>query len=142
MTTNNRLIKSDRSLVKNMSQVSLGTILKGFRGSRGIDYIVTGIDANAKEIYVIKHNSINQDGSINKNVNKHSRVFKYSLTPSGQFGIIKGITSILGQKDQLDVVALNTFNQSVNSNISITRFKDIGLYSKPITDRRNTGVWE
>lgn len=140
-TVNTRLLRSDAALVRNQSSVTLGTILKGWRGTKGIDYIVTGINPTAKEIYAVKHNAINNDGTVHSAVTRHKRAFKYTVMPSGAYGIVQGITSILGQKADLNVVALDSFNKSVDSNVSITSFKDISLHAQPIVDLRSNGVW-
>ena len=108
---------------------------------KGIDYIVTGINTTAKEIYAVKHNAINEDGTVHASVTRHKRTLKYTETPSGAFGIVQGMTSILGQKADINAVALDSFNKSVDSRVSITGFKDIGLFAQPTVDRRSTGVW-
>lgn len=136
------LLRSDRRLVANMSPISFGTIIKAWRGSKGLDYILTGIDTTKKEIYAVKHNCINQDGTLHASVRRHKRVFKYSVTPSGQFGIVKGFTSVLGQKETIDFEALNRFNQSVDAGISINNFNDISLHSQPLADRRKSCVYK
>ena len=86
MTTNARLLKADAALVRNQSPVTVGTIFKGWRGTKGIDYIVTGINTTAKEIYAVKHNAINEDGTVHASVTRHKRTLKYTETPSGAFG--------------------------------------------------------
>ena len=141
MTTNTRLLKADAALVRNQSPVTVGTIFKGWRGTKGIDYIVTGINTAAKEIYAVKHNAINEDGTVHAAVTRHKRTLKYTETPSGAFGLVHGMTSILGQKADINAVALDSFNKSVDSRVSITGFKDIGLFAQPTVDRRSTGVW-
>ena len=141
MTTNTRLLKADAALVRNQSPVTVGTIFKGWRGTKGIDYIVTGINTAAKEIYAVKHNAINEDGTVHAAVTCHKRTLKYTETPSGAFGLVQGMTSILGQKADINAVALDSFNKSVDSRVSITGFKDIGLFAQPTVDRRSTGVW-
>ena len=141
MTTNTRLLKADGALVRNQSPVTVGTIFKGWRGTKGIDYIVTGINTEAKEIYAVKHNAINEDGTVHASVTRHKRSLKYTETPSGAFGLVQGMTSILGQKADINAVALDSFNKSVDSRVSITGFKDIGLFAQPTVDRRSTGVW-
>lgn len=138
---NKQLLIIDTALVKDQSQVTVGTIFKGWRGSKGLDYMITGIDTSKKEIYAVKHNSVNQDGTINTNVKRHKRVLKYTETPSKTFGLVKGITSILGQKESINAKALNDFNKAVNTDISILGFKTIGLYSQPVDDFRTKKEW-
>ena len=136
------LIRNDRRLVSNMSPVSFGTIVKAWRGSKGLDYILVGIDTAKKEVYAIKHNCINEDGRVHAAVRQHRRTFKYSVTPSGQFGIIKGFTSVLGQKETIDFEAVQRLNQSIDPDISINSFNDISLHSQPLADRRKNSIYK
>lgn len=136
------LIRNDRRLVSNMSPVSFGTIVKAWRGSKGLDYILVGIDTAKKEIYAIKHNCINEDGKVHASVHRHRRTFKYSVTPSGHFGIIKGFTSVLGQKETIDFEAVQRLNQSIDPAININAFNDISLHSQPLADRRKNSIYK
>ncbi len=140
--TPQQLIRSDRRLVSNMSPVSFGTIVKAYRGSLGLDYILLGIDTTKKEIYAIKHNCINQDGTIHRAVRGHKRVFKYTVTPSGQFGIIKGLTTVLGQKETLDFEAVQRLNQSIDVGIKVEDFNNLSLHAQPLVDRRKNSVYK
>lgn len=142
MAINNALLRTDRSLVRNMSPIGLGTIVKAWRGSKGLDYIIVGINPESKTIYAVKHNAINQDGSIHAAVKTHKRKFKYTRTASGQYGIVKGITSVLGQKDSLNIEALKQFNTTYSSDdVTVEEFGDIGLYTTPLVDRRRSTVF-
>ena len=139
---NNRLVQADASLVRSMSLIGFGTILKGWHGHRGLDYIITGIDTTKREIYAIKHNCINNDGSVHSAVRRHKRKFSYTLTPSGRFGMIKGVTSVLGQKASLDPVVIDRFNKSVNDRVTVTGFNTVQLYTQPLIDRRKSIVYQ
>lgn len=136
------LIRNDRKLVSNMSPVTFGTIIKSWRGSKGLDYILVGINTTKKELYAIKHNCINEDGTVHRAVRRHKRTFKYTVTPSGQFGIIKGFTSVLGQKETIDFPAINRFNSSVDADIKVDDFDSISLHSQPLADRRKNSVYK
>lgn len=140
-TTNKNVVNAELNIVKPMSLVGFGTILKGWRGSKGIDYIITGIDTVNKKVYTIKHNAINEDGTVHKAVKRHRRVFEYTLTPSGKIGIIKGITTVLGQKASIDPVVLDKFNKSVNSQVTVTGFNTVQLYTQPLVDRRKSSIY-
>lgn len=140
--TTQALIRNDRRLVSQMSPVSFGTIIKAWRGSKGLDYILTGINVAKKEIYAIKHNCINEDGTVHASVRRHKRVFKYSVTPSGHFGIVKGFTSVLGQKQTIDFDAVQRFNHSVDPTVDIASFNDISLHSQPLADRRKSSIYK
>lgn len=141
MTINTQLPLLDRNLVSAMSPVGFGTIIKGWRGSKGIDYIIVGINTTRREIYAIKHNAINEDGTVHSFVNRHRRVFKYTLTPSSRAGIVKGITSVMGQKQEMNVQAISAFNQSVSTDIGVLPFSNISLFTLPTADRRNTLIY-
>lgn len=132
----------DTLLTAGMSRIGFGTIIKGWRGSKGIDYIVVGINTTRKEIYAIKHNCINEDGSVHAAVTTHKRVFKYTVTPTGRVAIVKGVTSVLGQKRNLDVTKIRAFNTRVNTSVNITPFTGVSLYAAPLVDRRNTIIYE
>lgn len=140
--TTQALIRNDRRLVSNMSPVSFGTIIKAFRGSIGLDYILVGMNTTKKEIYAIKHNCINQDGTVHAAVRRHRRVFKYTVTPSGHFGLVKGFTTVLGQKETLDFDAINRLNQSIDPSITVAAFDSISLHSQPLADRRKNSVYK
>lgn len=137
------LVQLDQSLVGAMSPIGYGTIFKAWahKGSRGLDYIIVGIDPVNKTIHAIKHNTVRTDGGIHAAVRKHKRVFSYSLTPSGQCAIVQGITSILGQKANLDPVLVDKFNKKVNSNVTVTGFNTVQIYTQPLVDRRKSAVY-
>lgn len=135
-------VRTDRRLVASMSPVGFGTIIKAWRGSKGLDYIVVGINTANREIYAIKHNCINEGGNVHAAVRRHKRTFKYTLTPSGRFGIIEGITSVLGQKETLDFEQIETFNRRVNDSVSIVDFNTINLHTLPLVDRRKSSVYK
>lgn len=141
-TTPAALLRSDRRLVSNMSPVGFGTIIKSWRGSKGLDYILIGINTTKKEIYAIKHNCINQDGTIHASVSKHKRVFKYTETPSGHFGIVRGFTTVLGQKETIDFDAVQRLNASVDPDVTVDAFSNISLHSQPLVDRRKNSVYK
>ena len=142
MSNQQQLLRNDRRLVRNMSPVSFGTIIKGWRGSKGLDYILVGINTERKELYAIKHNCINEDGRVHAAVRRHKRVFKYTVTPSGQFGVIRGVTSVLGQKETIDFDAIHSFNNSVDTTVSIEDFNNISLHTQPLADRRKNSVYK
>lgn len=142
MNNQQQLLRNDRRLVKNMSPVTFGTIIKGWRGSKGLDYVLLGINTTRKEIYAIKHNCINEDGTIHAAVRRHKRVFKYTVTPSGQFGVIRGVTSVLGQKETIDFTAVQGFNTGIDNTISIEDFNNISLHTQPLSDRRKNSVYK
>lgn len=133
---NQQVINAEQALVQNMSSVSFGTIIRGFRSSKGLDYLVTGINPERKEIYAIKANAVNNDGTVHAAVRRHNRVFKYSTTPSGRIGIIKGVTSVMGQKRGLDPAVISRFNHSINQHVGVIPFTTVQLYTQPLNDRR------
>lgn len=141
MTTQQQLLRNDRRLVSNMSPITFGTIIKAWRGSKGLDYILVGINTTKREIYTIKHNCINESGKVHGSVTRHRRTFKYTLTPSGQFGIIKGFTTVLGQKESMDFDAVNRFNHSVDRDVKIDDFNSVSLHAQPLADRRKNSVY-
>ena len=135
------LNNTDRALVQGQSSIGFGTIIKGWRDSKGLDYIIIGINTNRKELYAVKHNCINRDGSIHASVTRHKRVFKYTTTPSGQVGIVKGITSVLGQKRSLDAAKISQFNLNVDNSVGVIPFSTINFFTPAIADRRQTTVY-
>lgn len=131
----------DKALIGAMSPIGFGTILKAWRGSKGLDYIVVGIDTATKTIHAIKHNAINQDGTVHAAVRRHNRSFSYGLTPSGTCAIVQGVTSILGQKNNLDPNVIDTFNKSVNPAVTVTGFNRVSIYTQSLVDRRKSAVY-
>lgn len=140
--TNTQLIRNDRRLVSNMSPITFGTIIKAWRSHKGLDYILVGINTTKKEIYAVKHNCINENGSVHASVRRHKRVFKYTLTPSGHFGIIKGFTTVLGQKESMDFDAINRFNNTIDRDVKIEDFNNLSLHAQPLVDRRKNSVYK
>lgn len=138
---NRALIRTDRSIVSSMSPISFGTILKGWRGSKGLDYIVVGINRRTKEISAIKHNCINQDGKVHRSTSV-VRVFKYTETASGSFGIVSGITSVLGQKETIDIEAITNFVNNRIQGHNIGDFQSISLHTQPLVDRRKGSIYK
>ena len=140
--TTQAIIQANRRLVSNMSPIGLGTIIKAWRGSKGLDYIVVGINTQTRQIYAIKHNCINEDGKVHAAVTRHKRVFSYSVLSSGQYGIVtKAITTVIGQKATLDFDAVQALNHSVDPNISLTGFNTISLHTPCLVDRRKSSVY-
>lgn len=135
-------IRSDAALVRGMSPIGLGTIVKAWRGSKGLDYIIVGINKEEKTLYTIKHNAINQNGTVHAAVSRHNRTFKYTETASGCFGIVRGITSVLGQKESLDLDVLQEFNTRVDDSAKLDQFEEIDLYTTPLVDRRRSTVFK
>lgn len=138
---NRTLTQNDRTLVASMANVSFGTILRGWRGSKGLDYIVVGIDRRNKTISCIKHNCINQNGTVHAST-RRVRTFSYVETASGRFGIIRGVTSVMGQKEQMNVEAVNAFVRVNSQGHNLEGFRDISLHTQPNIDRRLSSIYK
>lgn len=131
----------ERTLTQNLSPLSLGTLIKAYRRNIGIEYIIVGINTAAQEIYAIKHNAINQDGTIHAAVRRHKRTFKYQTLASGENAIVKGITTIVGQKRAMNVAAVTSFNRQINNSITVNGFNTVRLWAQPLTDFRNASIY-
>ena len=134
------LAKVDDALVASMSSIKLGLIFRAWKGSRGIDYIMIGADPAAKLLYAVKANSINEDGTVNVHVKKHNRVFSYTTSPGSDVAIVRGVTSIIGNKSKLNINALNEFNKKTTK-ASTTGFKGLRIVANVAHDARKTTIY-
>lgn len=125
------------TLTKNKTKVTLGTVVKIWHGTRGHDYVVVGVDTNSREVHLIKHNSINQDGSIHAATAE--AYFSHKKVSYNTHGIITGISTVLGQCKRLNVANLTKHFGSTT--ISPAGFNGLNLYSTATIDRRDSFVY-
>lgn len=125
------------TLVKNKTRVTLGTVLKIWHGSRGHDYVVVGADPTAREIHLIKHNSINNDGRIHASTSRS--YFSHKKLSYNTSGIISKISTVQGHCTRLDV--LNLENHFKTTSVCPKSMQNLSLYSTATVDRRDSFIY-
>lgn len=89
------------SLLKNstpvtpVTPVTTGTIVRIWHDSRGHDYVVMGRKTDTKQVMLLKHNCINNDGSIHASTIQHGYISHKELRYTDQ-GIVQGVRNIVG----------------------------------------------
>lgn len=124
------------SLTLNKLPVTLGTIVTCWHGHRGHAYVIVGIDPVARKLYAIKNNCINQDQSIHKSTSGYHKVFTYNT-----LNIVNGVTTILGQKNSLDLAVLKNFSKTSQTTDLISAFSTTKLYANVLIDRRTASFY-
>lgn len=122
------------TLTKNKTKVTLGTVLKIWHGTRGHDYVVVGIDKSNREVHLIKHNSINQDGTIHASTSK--AFYSHKKVSYNTSNILTKVSTVQGQCKRLDLTTLKAHFK--NTGISVEDFGTISLYSTASIDRRDS----
>jgi|JI10StandDraft_1071094.scaffolds.fasta_scaffold11426_5 hypothetical protein len=77
--------------------IANGSVVKIWNGSRGHDYVVVAVNRTSKQIGLIKHTCINQDGNIRSNTVQVHKWISYE-----EFGvqkIVPRITRVVGTRE-------------------------------------------
>jgi len=121
-------------IVKNKTRVTLGTVLKIWHGSRGHDYVVVGADPTSREVHLIKHNSINSDGTIHASTAKS--YFSHKKLSYNTSGVINKVSTVQGHCSRLDVAHLNEHFKTTS--VTPKALQNLSLYSTASVDRRDS----
>lgn len=122
------------SLLKNSTPVTTGTIIRIWHGSRGHDYVVMGRKTDTKQVMLLKHNCINNDGSIHAATIKHDYISHKELRYTDQ-GIVQNVKTIVGCMEKTGSRFTN-FVKNVQD-----LWKDAGLADTEIVDTNVLGTY-
>jgi hypothetical protein len=103
-----------------------GSVVKIWHGTRGHDYVVVCIDRNAKKIGLLKHTTINYDGSIHGAVTGVRKWIPYEEL--GTQKIVPRIARVVGVR-QIDSTQLANFF----SEIGVTNVAAVGHVHNVVT---------
>lgn len=92
-------------ILKNTSRISLGTIIRIWHNTRGHDYVVVGISPTDRKIALIKHNCINNDGTIHSST--ASSYLAHKVLAYDMFGRVYGVSSVIGTCTRLNKTHLS-----------------------------------
>jgi hypothetical protein len=121
-------------LAKNKTRITLGTVLKIWHGTRGHDYVVCGIDTANRQVHLLKHNSINQDGSIHAATSR--AFYSHKVLNYNAQGILNKVNTVVGQCKRLDLSVLDAHFKSAS--ITTAGFTTTAIYSTAQIDRRDS----
>lgn len=99
--------------------ISNGSVVKIWNGSRGHDYVVVAMNRTTKQIGLIKHTCINQDGNIRSNTIGVHKWLSYE-----EFGvqkIVPRITRVVGTREVDNSVIANFLRASGHRNVIAAR---------------------
>lgn len=123
-----------KTLVKNKTRVTLGTVLKIWHGTRGHDYVVAGVDTTAREVHLIKHNSINADGTVHKGT--AASYYSHKKVSYNTQGVISKVSTVQGHCSRLDVKHLTEHFKTTS--VKPLDLQSLALYTTASTDRRDS----
>lgn len=88
--------------VNNMqiSNIKKGSVVKIWHHPRGHDYVVVGENSTKKELYLIKLNCLNEDGTVHKSTKRFHKTLSY--TQIGGRRVVSNVNKVLGEKDLKD----------------------------------------
>ena len=73
-------------------KIQKGSIVKIWHQPKGLEYVVVGEDTDARELYLLKHTCLNNDGTVHKSTNRFHKVLPYSVL--GNKRVLKGVTAV------------------------------------------------
>lgn len=88
--------------VNNMqiSNIKKGSVVKIWHHPRGHDYVVVGENSTKKELYLVKLNCLNGDGTVHKSTKRFHKTLSY--TQIGGRRVVSNVNKVLGEKDLKD----------------------------------------
>lgn len=83
-----------------ISNIKKGSVVKIWHHPRGHDYVVVGENSTKKELYLIKLNCLNGDGTVHKSTKRFHKTLSY--TQIGGRRVVSNVNKVLGEKDLRD----------------------------------------
>lgn len=83
-----------------ISNIKKGSVVKIWHHPRGHDYVVVGENSTKKELYLIKLNCLNEDGTVHKSTKRFHKTLSY--TQIGGRRVVSNVNKVLGEKDLKD----------------------------------------
>ena len=85
-----------------ISNIKKGYVVKIWHHPRGHDYVVVGENTIKKELYLVKLNCLNQDGTVHKSTKRFHKTLSY--TQIGGRRVVNNVNKVLGEKCLKDYV--------------------------------------
>lgn len=124
----------------NFSNLNLGTIIRLWRDSRGLDYVFVAVDETTNEALFIKANCFNQDGSIRANTRGFHKRLQFESF--GDSKVVKRVTRIQGTKPvDPSVIQQHIVNYKTDSKIKVVKKQKVEYQSLPVIDARSSTVY-
>lgn len=79
--------------------INKGSVVKIWHNAKGHDYVLVGDDPIQKEVYLLKANCLNKDGTVHKATKGFHKTLKYSAI--GRKNLVKGVTGLNKRKKDL-----------------------------------------
>ncbi len=83
-----------------ISNIKKGSVVKIWHHPRGHDYVVVGENSTKKELYLVKLNCLNEDGTVHKSTKRFHKTLSY--TQIGSRRVVSNVNKVLGEKDLKD----------------------------------------
>ena len=83
-----------------ISNIKKGSVVKIWHHPRGHDYVVVGENSTKKELYLVKLNCLNGDGTVHKSTKRFHKTLSY--TQIGGRRVVSNVNKVLGEKDLKD----------------------------------------
>ena len=83
-----------------ISNIKKGSVVKIWHHPRGHDYVVVGENSTKKELYLVKLNCLNEDGTVHKSTKRFHKTLSY--TQIGGRRVVSNVNKVLGEKDLKD----------------------------------------
>lgn len=129
---------------QHQSPMKLGTMVKIWHDSRGIDYIFCGTNSVTQRVYLLNANCINKDGNVRANTKRFHKTLK--MSNFNKVKVVKGVNRVLGTKP-VDPALIQAFvNKVTRANISYTNFETpkknkIQFICNPMIDARHSLIY-
>ena len=83
-----------------ISNIKKGSVVKIWHHPRGHDYVVVGENSTKKELYLVKLNCLNEDGTVHKSTKRFHKTLSY--TQIGGRRVVNNVNKVLGEKELKD----------------------------------------
>ena len=83
-----------------ISNIKKGSVVKIWHHPRGHDYVVVGENSTKKELYLVKLNCLNEDGTVHKSTKRFHKTLSYAQI--GGRRVVSNVNKVLGEKDLKD----------------------------------------
>ena len=116
-----------------ISNIKKGSVVKIWHYSRGHDYVVVGENSTKKELYLIKLNCLNGDGTVHKSTKRFHKTLSY--TQIGGRRVVSNVNKVLGEKDLRDY-SLESLLVEYEGSVQVLPVNK-NFVCSPITDNNN-----
>ena len=116
-----------------ISNIKKGSVVKIWHHPRGHDYVVVGENSTKKELYLVKLNCLNGDGTVHKSTKRFHKTLSY--TQIGGRRVVSNVNKVLGEKDLRDY-SLESLLVEYEGSVQVLPVNK-NFVCSPITDNNN-----